>query len=201
MIEGGGPDGREWDVVVIQEHSRLGVAYADETTGRLGSDRGFRDGLAGVMALVRPTGARGVLYQTWAKAAWPLQAEPLAQAYEQAARDYGVTVAPVGRAWARVRAAHPEIELFHPDGSHPSPAGSYMAAAVIYGTLADRSPIGAPARLSGIEMETPGVVVSDEPVTLVDLSSETAAALQTAAWATIERTAHSTDVPSGSESR
>ena len=57
VVGQGGPDGQPWDVVVIQEHSRLGVGYADEETGRLGTDRPFRDGLAAVMAIVRPTGA------------------------------------------------------------------------------------------------------------------------------------------------
>jgi hypothetical protein len=186
MLDRGGPDGQPWDIVVIQEHSRLGVEYADEATGRLGTDRPFRDGLAGVMALVRPTGADVVLYQTWAKAAWPLQAEPLAAAYDRAGRDYGVHVVPAGRAWAAVRTTHPDLELFHPDGSHPSPAGSYLVANVFYATLTGRSPIGAPGRLAGIEMETPGVVVSDAPVTLVDLDPQTAGALQRAALAAVQ---------------
>jgi hypothetical protein len=182
VVGGGAPDGAPWDVVVVQEHSRLGVPYADEQSGRLGNDSGFRAGLAGVMALVRPTGARVVLYQTWAKEAWPGQTRPLAEAYERAARDYGVEVAPVGRVWALVRDELPGVDLFHPDGSHPSPAGSYLAAVVFYATLTGRSPVGAPGHLQGIEMETPGVVVSEDPVTLVDLRPETARALQEAAW-------------------
>jgi hypothetical protein len=186
VVDRGGPDNQPWDIVVIQEHSRLGVEYADEETGRLGTDRSFRDGLAAVMALVRPTGASVVLYQTWAKAAWPLQAEPLAAAYDRAGRDYGVRVVPAGRAWATVRERYPEFELFHPDGSHPSPAGSYLVASVFYATLAGRSPVGAPGRLDGIEMETPGVVVSDVPVTLVDLDPHTAGALQRAALAAVQ---------------
>lgn len=39
--------------------------------------------------------------------------------------------APVGEAWRRVRAERPELELYARDGSHPSYAGSYLAAAVI----------------------------------------------------------------------
>lgn len=37
---------------------------------------------------------------------------------------------PAGVAWSRVRAERPDIELYVRDGSHPSYAGSYLAAAV-----------------------------------------------------------------------
>lgn len=42
---------------------------------------------------------------------------------------------PVGVAWSRVRTERPDIELYVRDGSHPSYAGSYLAAAVICATL------------------------------------------------------------------
>ncbi|HRF81883.1 MAG TPA: hypothetical protein PL070_17525, partial [Flavobacteriales bacterium] len=37
--------------------------------------------------------------------------------------------------WATVRAEHPEINLYVADGSHPSVAGTYLAASVFYCTL------------------------------------------------------------------
>ncbi len=42
---------------------------------------------------------------------------------------------PVGVAWSRVRAERPDLELYVRDGSHPSYAGSYLAAAVICAAL------------------------------------------------------------------
>ena len=38
-------------------------------------------------------------------------------------------------AWKKVRETHPFIELYNADESHPSPEGTYLAAAVFYSTL------------------------------------------------------------------
>ena len=51
------------------------------------------------------------------------------------AQQLGVGLSPVGLAWEIVRRERPEIELYVKDGSHPSYAGSYLAAAVGYLTL------------------------------------------------------------------
>ena len=51
------------------------------------------------------------------------------------AETLGVGLSPVGLAWEIVRRERPEIELYIKDGSHPSYAGSYLAAAVGYLTL------------------------------------------------------------------
>lgn len=44
-------------------------------------------------------------------------------------------LAPVGTAWARVRASHPEIDLYAGDGVHPSAAGTYLAACVFFDAI------------------------------------------------------------------
>ena len=49
--------------------------------------------------------------------------------------ELGVGLSPVGVAWEIVRRERPDIELYVKDGSHPSYAGSYLAAAVGYLTL------------------------------------------------------------------
>lgn len=54
----------------------------------------------------------------------------------------GAGCIPVGVAWSRVRTERPDIELYAADGSHPSYAGSYLAAAVICTTLTG-APFGA----------------------------------------------------------
>ena len=51
------------------------------------------------------------------------------------AQELGVGVSPVGVAWEIVRRERPDINLYVKDGSHPSYAGSYLAAAVGYLTL------------------------------------------------------------------
>lgn len=42
---------------------------------------------------------------------------------------------PVGASWRYIRQNYPSIELFQPDDSHPSLAGSYAAACCFYATL------------------------------------------------------------------
>ena len=46
-------------------------------------------------------------------------------------------VAPVGTAFSAVHAARPELwhDLFHTDGFHPSPLGSYLEGLVIYAAI------------------------------------------------------------------
>ena len=63
--------------------------------------------------------------------------------------------------------AHPEINLYHSDGSHPSLAGTYLAACVLFATLYDHSPVG-------------GALPVDS-----DMTEQTARALQQVAWDTV----------------
>ncbi len=51
------------------------------------------------------------------------------------AQRLGIGLSPVGIAWEIVRRERPDINLYVKDGSHPSYAGSYLAAAVGYLTL------------------------------------------------------------------
>lgn len=51
------------------------------------------------------------------------------------AQELSIGLSPVGVAWEIVRRERPDIELYVKDGSHPSDAGSYLAAAVGYLTL------------------------------------------------------------------
>lgn len=44
-------------------------------------------------------------------------------------------VAPVGVAWKKIRASNPTLNLYDPDESHPSFAGTYLAASVFYSSI------------------------------------------------------------------
>jgi PKD repeat protein len=52
------------------------------------------------------------------------------------------SVSPVGSAWRYVRDNYPSIDLYTTDGSHPSYAGSYLAACTFYASIFRKSPIG-----------------------------------------------------------
>jgi hypothetical protein len=62
-------------------------------------------------------------------------------AYTSVAQKIGATLAPVGVAWERAQNVAPKIQLL--DGSqHPSPAGTYLAAAVLFETIFKTSALG-----------------------------------------------------------
>jgi len=51
------------------------------------------------------------------------------------AEKLGATVVPVGTYWQYALSQEPAIELYGPDGHHPSIAGAYLAALTFYKTL------------------------------------------------------------------
>jgi hypothetical protein len=186
-----------WDRVVLQEQSLLGTEVVDPRTGRLGEPVGFVSAAEVLARMVREAGGEPVLYMTWARERFPGQVADLAAAYHRVGRRIGAPVAPVGIAWARARRERPELDLFQPDGSHPSAAGSYLAACVLYAALAGRSPAGAPARIRGGSWDGPTAWAKalhllrlPRTVTLVSLEPEVAGYLQRLAWevARAERT-------------
>jgi hypothetical protein len=58
-----------------------------------------------------------------------------------------------GTAWARFLGARDRPVLHDRDGSHPTLAGSYLAACVFYGTLLKESPVGIGAQVAGLSEE------------------------------------------------
>jgi hypothetical protein len=51
-------------------------------------------------------------------------------------------VIPAGLAFARSIAKRPDVNLYVADKRHPSPEGSYLAAATTYAALFNKSPVG-----------------------------------------------------------
>jgi hypothetical protein len=127
-----------WDFVSLQGQSVEPVlapasfaAYAD------------RFGALASMARAQP-----LWFATWARRAdSPVYAEPwsggsfaamtagLERAYAMAHTRNGGALVRVGAAWERSLAMHPTITLHDADGSHPTLAGSYLAACVFYRSI------------------------------------------------------------------
>lgn len=174
----------KWDYVVLQEQSTLGVNYFLEGRTRIAGDEVFKPYAQKWAAEIRKTGAIPVFYLTWARKANPEDQAALNYAYINVAKVSGARVAPVGIAWSRVREQLPALELFINDGSHPSPAGSYLAGCTLYATIFHQSPIGLPGRISGIPVNLD--TEKEEPqkfAVLTDVPADYARLLQTAAWA------------------
>jgi len=179
-----------WDFVILQEQSLLGGGVV-EGKAAVGNPAAFHRAVREWVRQIRAVGATPILFLTWARREGPADSEALQQrltdAYLSIGRELGVTVAPAGLAWAQVRQELPGVELFVEDGSHPAPAGSYLAALVIHATLTGGSPIGAVAAVLGhpvMDGSGEARVDSTRRVTLVDLPAATARQLQDVAWRT-----------------
>lgn len=109
---------------------------------------------------------RVVFYQTWARQSGAKEYEQawsggtpgkmqdgMSAAYAKAAKACGGRVARVGDAWRAALESEDPPKLFAPDGSHPSVAGSYLAACVFYETLTDRSCLELKVERPGIDAE------------------------------------------------
>lgn len=178
--------GGDWDRVVLQQQSTLGAPY-DAETGELGSPEAFYSAARELVAMIRAEGAKPTFYMTWAKQAFPAQSETLSRAYRSIGAELNVPVAAVGEAWAEVLRARPDFSLYISDGSHPNPAGSYLAACLIYATLTGHSPVGAPREIMGAPWNVAGPVESSQPTILVSLTPADAEFLQRIAWKVASR--------------
>ena len=151
-IEQGG-----WDYVVLQEQSTLPVKNAQRTHENI---RLFDEA-------IRASGAKMALYLTWAREKVPETQKALTDCYMSIGAELGATVVPAGVAWERALRAKDHPVLHDKDGSHPTLAGSYLAACVFLGVLFDESPVGIPFDAKG-------------------LTSAEIELLQKTAWATVQ---------------
>jgi hypothetical protein len=116
---------RKWDYVVLQEQSLRPLHDVDrmlQYARLLGEE-------------IRRNGAQPVLFATWARRSDPALQDKLDAAYQRVAADLNAQVAPVGQVWRAALNADGALRVFDEDGSHPSAAGSYLAACVIHLTL------------------------------------------------------------------
>ena len=130
----------EFNTVVLQEQSTLPVKNAKRMHENV---RLFDEA-------IRAAGAKTVLYMTWARLGSPESQPAITDAYSSIGQELGATVVPVGRAWETVLSKHETPVLHDRDGSHPTLAGTYLAACVFYAVLFEDSPVGIELELIGL---------------------------------------------------
>lgn len=145
---------QDWDKVVIQELSTFPADPAAFVAST-------KPAVAAFVANAQGVGTDVVFFETWGHrdgneeigqpGYGPMQ-QAVIESYEELAKLHSADLARVGEAWADTLAGNPEIELYVDDGSHPTPAGSYLAALVIARTLAGKPLDFAPA--VGVTAET-----------------------------------------------
>ena len=134
-----------WEVVVLQQ----GPSSLPENRAQL------RASVAVLNAGIGAVSAMPALYSVWPQSSRRADFDAAIESYRLAARDVNGLLFPVAAAWLAAWEDDPALALYSPDGLHPSIAGSYLAALVMYGVLYNRSPVGLPPRVrlaSGAEL-------------------------------------------------
>jgi hypothetical protein len=137
-----------YDHVVLQEQSTLPIKNAKRMHENI---RLFDE-------VIQGAGARTVLYLTWARQHAPESQQALTDAYMSIGQELGAIVAPVGVAWQSFLRKHDQPALHDPDQSHPSLAGSYLAACVFLAVLFKESPVGLDGVIDGLKKKDPALL-------------------------------------------
>jgi hypothetical protein len=132
--------GGRYDFVALQEQSTLPVKNAQR----------MHENIRLFGAAIEAAGAKTALYMTWARRHAPETQQQITDAYTGIGRELGATVVPVGLAWQSFLGQYDHPVLHDKDHSHPSPAGSYLAACVFLAVLYNESPVGIADEIDGL---------------------------------------------------
>ena len=105
-----------------------------------------------------------VFYATWARSpeariylrhpvvhSFEEMTQLVSSTYSDLSKRLGAELAPVGRAFERSLIRYPKLALWAADGSHPTLAGSYLAACVLYAAISGTDPRAAEYVPPGME--------------------------------------------------
>ena len=140
-----------WDFVVLQEQSQLPSFPINQVQSQCFP---YAAMLNDSIEKYNPC-AETVFYMTWGRkngdasncSSWPPVCtyagmdSLLHLRYMTMAADNQSIVSPVGAVWNYVRSNFPSINLYQSDESHPSLAGSYLAACTFYTSLLRKNPL------------------------------------------------------------
>jgi hypothetical protein len=129
-----------WDWVVLQEQSTLPI----KNPARM------RENVLGFDAVIKAAGATTALYLTWSREKEPEAQDAITSGYTNVAAEIGATVIPAGVAWQRFRSRHDQPALYDRDGSHPTLAGSFLAACVAFSVFFPKHTLPIPPPIEGL---------------------------------------------------
>ncbi|MDX2032160.1 MAG: SGNH/GDSL hydrolase family protein [Blastocatellia bacterium] len=158
LISAGGASLRmHWNKGEAQQAIRQGgydyVALQEQSTLPIKNRARMHENIRLFDAEINAARAKTVLYLTWARQNAPESQPALTSAYEEIGKELGAIVVPAGIAWQRFLREHPAPVLHDKDQSHPTLAGSYLAACVFYAALFGERPTGDAAGLAPSEAE------------------------------------------------
>ncbi len=144
----------------LSESGKYGIVILQEQSLRPAINKEkFFAAAENLAARIRATGAEPVLYATWGRHSDSpdlethhmtnrTMTERLDAAYSELGEKIGAPVVHVGKAFYEIYTERGEIDLYNPDLSHPSYAGSYLAASALYAALFGDVPQGFDGELS-----------------------------------------------------
>lgn len=165
-----------FDIVVLQETLQFTSSWKESKSvdSFLEFAHAFNDE-------INRAGAETVLFMAWPldqSGLIPATNEENELAHGEVAQELDLLVAPVALAMQKTIKEYPEIDLYA-DEIHPSIYGTYLAAAVVFATIFDESPIGLSYLPDGIFPLSNGEFVSS-------ISVDEALILQQIAWETYQ---------------
>ena len=120
----------DWDAVVMQQ----GPSALPE------SQENLREWAGRLAVLARKHGARPALLTVWPEDYRSGALGEVIASYANAAKAADAELYPAGVAWQSAWSRTPSLPLYGPDGFHPSPLGTYLAALVAYAGLTGQQP-------------------------------------------------------------
>ncbi|HEY7091191.1 MAG TPA: hypothetical protein VH518_24050 [Tepidisphaeraceae bacterium] len=134
----------KFDFVVLQEQSTLPIKNAAR----------MRENVLLFDEAIRAGGSRTVLYMTWTRKHTPKGQHAITEAYTSIGKEIHGIVVPVGEVWQQFIRQHDSPALYDKDQSHPTLAGSFLAACVFLTHLLGQSPVGIKISTSGLNAES-----------------------------------------------
>jgi len=123
-----------YDMVILQEMTSRPVNDPDL----------FYYYAAALDSVITDSGAQTAFFFSWPfESVFDEMIEHQAAAYNYIGQQLDATVIPVARAWQISLQNNHEIDLFMPDGNHPTVQGTYLACCTFFSFLWDETPVGA----------------------------------------------------------
>lgn len=157
---------KAWDFVILQEQSQKPSFHPSQVANEVYP---YADSLNATIK-ANDSCTKTMYYMTWGRengdqsncqfyapvCTYNGMQTRLKDSYLTMGANYGDEVAPVGMAWKYTRDNNPTIDLYTADESHPSLAGSYLAACTFYAAMFRKSAVGAvfPGGLDSLVADT-----------------------------------------------
>jgi hypothetical protein len=110
---------------------------------------------------IRSAGARPAELMVWPASDNQVAFDAVRASYQEAARVVNGLFLPAGESWRAAWAVDPTLQLYGPDGFHPSELGTFLAALVVYEGITGRDVRSLPplAFAAGHQLDTPPGIV------------------------------------------